>query len=64
MKDFRGFILTMRNVNVNFAPGLRIGDTFYINYEECKYLLKEFKKINNASFILTMRNVNRSLCLL
>ena len=31
---------------------------FYINYEECKYLVKNLCKSLKASFILTMRNVN------
>ena len=34
------------------------GNMFYINYEECKFLLFDSSLGLNNSFILTMRNVN------
>ncbi len=33
---------------------------FYINYEECKFGITSFEALTSKSFILTMRNVNKS----
>ena len=33
-------------------------NAFYINYEECKFLIVQEMNQNEKGFILTMRNVN------
>ena len=53
----------MRNVNSNYASSQLCSCWFYLNYEECKSLNKTEKLNNEASFILTMRNVNIVLSL-
>ena len=36
-------------------------ERFYINYEECKWIRKEFARGTRNCFILTMRNVNKKM---
>ena len=51
----------MRNVNLHdstYSPV--INSRFYINYEECKFQMIGFGQAKKESFILTMRNVNKS----